>query len=150
MHCECVGRRAPARNHSLDLCECRGVRPTQARTNRRGAGWSPRRPIVGRGRRPHSLGRTRAIVGQLREELARTGVDELIRLHPSSTRSHAKFAIADRQGRAPVALLGSCNWLSSSMQLIEATVRLRDAAIVSDLLFQAAELSCGGTAIGPS
>ncbi|MBY0611313.1 MAG: hypothetical protein K2P80_03940 [Beijerinckiaceae bacterium] len=92
---------------------------------------------------PRSSGRTRAAVSQLRAELARTGEDELIRLHPFSTRSHAKFAIADRQNKAPVALVGSCNWLSSGMQLIEAAVRLHDAAIVADLLFQAAELSCG-------
>ena len=99
--------------------------------------------LWGEGDDLRSSGRTRAAVMQLRAELARTGEDELIRLHPFSTRSHAKFAIADRQGKPPVALLGSCNWLSSGMQLIEAAVRLRDAAIVADLLFQAAELSCG-------
>lgn len=99
--------------------------------------------LWGEGDDARSSGRTRAAVTQLRAELARTGEDELIRLHPFSTRSHAKFAVADRQGKAPVALLGSCNWLSSGMRLIEAAVRLRDAAIVADLLFQAAELSCG-------
>lgn len=98
--------------------------------------------LWGEGDDPNSSGRTRVAVDQLRAELARTGEDELIRLHPFSTRSHAKFAIADRHGRA-VALLGSCNWLSSGMQLIEVAVRLRDPAIVADLLFQAAELSCG-------
>ena len=99
--------------------------------------------LWGEGDDPRSSGRTRAAVTQLRAALAGTGEDELIRLHAFSTRSHAKFAIADRQGKPPVALLGSCNWLSSGMQLIEAAVRLRDAAIVADLLFQAAELSCG-------
>lgn len=99
--------------------------------------------LWGEGDDPRSSGRTRAAVTQLRAELARTGEDELIRLHPFSTRSHAKFVITDRQGKTPVALLGSCNWLSSGGQLIEAAVRLRDAAIVADLLYQAAELSCG-------
>lgn len=99
--------------------------------------------LWGEGDDTRSSGRTRAAVTQLRGDLARTGEDELIRLHPFSTRSHAKFAIADRQGKAPIALLGSCNWLSSGTQLIEASVRLRDVAIVADLLFQAAELSCG-------
>ena len=99
--------------------------------------------LWGEGDDPRSSGRTRAAVTFLRSELARAGEDDLIRLHAFSTRSHAKFAIADRHGKAPVALLGSCNWLSSGMQLIEAAVRLRDAAIVADLLFQAAELSCG-------
>lgn len=99
--------------------------------------------LWGEGDDARSTGRTRAAVTQLRTDLALTGEDELVRLHPFSTRSHAKFAIADRQGKSPVALLGSCNWLSSGMQLIEAAVRLRDLAIVADLLFQAAELSCG-------
>lgn len=99
--------------------------------------------LWGEGDDPRSSGRSRAAVAQLRGDLARTGEDELIRLHPSSTRSHAKFAIADRHSKSPIALLGSCNWLSSAMQLIEASVRLRDTAIVADLLFQAAELSCG-------
>lgn len=99
--------------------------------------------LWGEGDDARTSGRTRAAVNQLRADLASTGEEELIRLHPFSTRSHAKFAVADRQGKAPVALLGSCNWLSSAMQLIEAAVRLRDAAIVGDLLFQAAELSCG-------
>lgn len=90
-----------------------------------------------------SIGRTRKAVTALREELAATGEDELIRLHPFSTRSHAKFVIADRLGGAPQALLGSCNWLSSGMGLLEAGVRLRDARLVADLLYQAAELSRG-------
>ena len=99
--------------------------------------------LWGEGEDERSSGRTRATVIQIRGELARSGEDELIRLHPFSTRSHAKFAIADRHGKTPIALLGSCNWLSSGMQLIEVCARLRDAAIVADLLFQAAELSCG-------
>ena len=99
--------------------------------------------LWGEGEDARSTGRTRAAVNQIRADLARTGEDELIRLHPFSTRSHAKFAIADRQGKSPAALIGSCNWLSSGMQLIEAAVRLRDLAIVADLLFQTAELSCG-------
>lgn len=99
--------------------------------------------LWGEGDDPRSSGRTRAAVTQLRADLARSGEDELIRLHPFSTRSHAKFVVVDRQGRAPVALIGSCNWLSSAMRLIEVSVRLRDPAIVADLLFQAAELSRG-------
>ncbi|MBR2174086.1 hypothetical protein [Sphingopyxis sp.] len=97
----------------------------------------------GEGDDRRSIGRTRQAVAALREELAGTGEDELIRLHPFSTRSHAKFVIADRSGGAPHALLSSCNWLSSGMGLLEAGVRLRDARLVADLLYQAAELSRG-------
>lgn len=99
--------------------------------------------LWGEGDDPRSSGRTRAAVTQLRSDLARSGEDELIRLHPFSTRSHAKFVVADKQGRPPHALLGSSNWLSTANRLIEVSARLRDLAIVSDLLFQAAELSRG-------
>lgn len=97
----------------------------------------------GEGDDRRSIGRTRQAVSALRDELAASGEDELIRLHPFSTRSHAKFVIADRPGGAPHALLGSCNWLSSGMGLIEASVRIRDARLVADILYQAAELSRG-------
>lgn len=97
----------------------------------------------GEGDERRTIGRTRQAVKALREELAETGEDELIRLHPSSTRSHAKFVVADRLGGTPHALLGSCNWLSSGMNLLEAGVRIRDARLVADLLYQAAELSRG-------
>lgn len=92
---------------------------------------------------PRSAGRTRAAVGAIREELSASGEDELIRLNPFSTRSHAKFVVADRGGGGPIALIGSCNWLSSGMALLEAGVRLRDPRLVADLLYQAAELSRG-------
>lgn len=97
----------------------------------------------GEGDDPRSAGRTRAAVGAIREELAASGEDELIRFNPFSTRSHAKFVVADRSGGGPVALIGSCNWLSSGMALLEAGVRLRDPRLVADLLYQAAELSRG-------
>ncbi len=116
------------------------LKPELIDTARRGARVDL---LWGEGDDPRSSGRTRAAVTKLRGDLARSGEDELIRLHPFSTRSHAKFVIADRQGRAPTALLGSSNWLSTATRLIEVCVRLRDPAIVSDLLFQAAELSRG-------
>ena len=92
---------------------------------------------------PRSVGRTRTAVGAIREELVSSGEDELISLNPFSTRSHAKFVIADRSGGDPLALIGSCNWLSSNMALLEAGVRVRDPRLVADLLYQAAELSRG-------
>jgi cardiolipin synthase len=92
---------------------------------------------------PRSAGRTRAAVEAIREELAGSGEDELIRLNPFSTHSHAKFVVADRGGGGPIALIGSCNWLSSGMALLEVSLRLRDPRLVADLLYQAAELSRG-------
>lgn len=67
-----------------------------------------------------------------------------MRLHPFSTRSHGKFIIADDPvtGRL-VAILGSCNWLSSRFDSVDASLRLRDPMIVSDLLYLLAELVKG-------
>jgi cardiolipin synthase len=67
-----------------------------------------------------------------------------LRVHPFSTRSHAKFIICDEGNpNRLAAVLGSCNWFYSNFTSFDASVRLRDPEIVSDLLFQVAELSCG-------
>jgi cardiolipin synthase A/B len=97
----------------------------------------------GEGDDPRSAGSTHAVVAAIREELATSGENELIRLNPFSTRSHAKFVVADRSGGKPIALIGSCNWLSSNMALFEASVRVHEPRLVADLLYQAAELSRG-------
>lgn len=54
-----------------------------------------------------------------------------------SVRSHAKILAADDGQGGAVALVGSCNWLSSPFSAVEASVELRDyraAAIGLDLL----------------
>lgn len=90
---------------------------------------------------------TRAVVVRLRERLQAEKLDRL-RLHPFSTGSHSKFLIAD-SGAADrlVAVVGSCNWLYSGFESFEASVRLRDPGLLSDLLEQMAELSRGGNRI---
>lgn len=100
--------------------------------------------LWGEGDDPRSQGRTRLAVGRISAKLARDGLASLVRLHPFTTRSHAKFIVTDK-GRTDrhVALLGSCNWLSGNMSLTEVSVRLSDPGIVSDLLFQAVELTRG-------
>lgn len=58
-------------------------------------------------------------------------------VHRDSVRSHAKILAADDGQSGAVALLGSCNWLSSPFSAVEASVELRDsrgAAIGLDLL----------------
>lgn len=97
----------------------------------------------GEGEDPRSSGRTRAAVGRLRESLAAAGHTELIHLHGFSTRSHAKFVVADRPSGGAIALLGSCNWLSSDMRMTEVSVRFREPLLIADLIYEAAELSRG-------
>ncbi len=97
----CSRRRAAARHHPLDLRQRGRLWTAQARSRRRRPARRPRRPALGEGDDARSSGRTRAVVSQLRADLARTGEDELIRLHPFSTRSHAKFAIATGMANRP-------------------------------------------------
>ncbi len=84
------------------------------------------------------------VATQLREEIAAAGFSAVLRVHPFSTRSHAKLIISDEGNpNRLVAVLGSCNWFYSNFTSFEASVRLRDPEIVSDVLFQVAELSRG-------
>ena len=79
------------------------------------------------------------------EEIAASGYSNVLRVHPFSTRSHAKFTICD-EGES------GTGWPLSSARATGSTAILRlsmppygysDPEIVSDLLFQVAELSCG-------
>ncbi|WP_210325388.1 phospholipase D-like domain-containing protein, partial [Mesorhizobium silamurunense] len=69
----------------------------------------------------------------LKKELAGTGKRDLIRIHPFSTASHAKFLVADDRTNGWVGLLGSCNWMASSFESFDASVRLRDYKLLGEL-----------------
>ena len=87
---------------------------------------------------------TRATVGRLRQQVTAAGLESNLRIHPFSSRSHAKIIVAD-EGRSDrlFAILGSCNWLSSGFQSFDASVRLRDPRVVAAILEQIAELTRG-------
>lgn len=86
---------------------------------------------------------TREAVGHLRAKIESAGLERL-HVHPFSTRSHSKILVGDdgTLGRF-TGFVGSCNWLSSSFQSFEASVRLRDPLIIADIVAQLAELSRG-------
>lgn len=86
---------------------------------------------------------TRQAVTRIREALISAKLDRL-RIHPFSTSSHCKIAIADEGLRDRyIGYIGSCNWLSTGFESFEASARLRDPKIVADLIDQLAELSRG-------
>jgi cardiolipin synthase len=90
-----------------------------------------------------SVRSTRDAVGRLRDKLRAAGLDRL-RIHPFSTHSHCKMLIADDGTPARfTGYVGSCNWLCTSFESYEATVRLRDPVIVADAVDQLSELSRG-------
>lgn len=71
------------------------------------------------------------------------GRDNHVVIHPFTTRSHAKLLVADDGQERWSAVVGSCNWLSSDFDSFEASVRLRDPALVSECLRHIAAMSLG-------
>lgn len=57
-----------------------------------------------------------------------------MKMRMRSTGSHAKVIIADTAAGGWVATLGSCNWLSSPFQALEASVILREPRVVADVI----------------
>lgn len=50
-----------------------------------------------------------------------------------TTGSHAKIILADRSDGSWIAAVGSCNWMSSPFQAMEASVLLREPRLVADV-----------------
>ena len=98
--------------------------------------------LWGEGDRPGQEGKSRAAVKLIRSQLEAAGLEEMIRLHAFTTRSHGKFILADKGDRV-VGLVGSCNWFTTDFANFEVSARLRDPAVVSELAYAAAELSRG-------
>jgi phosphatidylserine/phosphatidylglycerophosphate/cardiolipin synthase-like enzyme len=55
-----------------------------------------------------------------------------VTVHMRTTGSHAKLLLVDTE-QGWIGAVGSCNWLSSPFQSVEATVLLRDPHVVADL-----------------
>lgn len=88
------------------------------------------------------LNDTRRAAAAFKALLESEGVDDRIKIHQTSTRSHSKLILYDR-GNAErfEALLGSCNWLSTGFSSFDATVKLRSPEIVADIAYILAELA---------
>ncbi|MBH3412702.1 phospholipase D-like domain-containing protein [Pseudomonas putida] len=64
-------------------------------------------------------------------------------IHPHSTGSHSKFIISDSGSDGSyTAIIGSCNWFTSSFSTYEASILLRDPSIVRDILSYTSRLCC--------
>lgn len=65
-----------------------------------------------------------------------------VRMHVASTQSHAKLVVADT-GAADsyVAIVGSCNWLSTPYKRVETSVVLRDGRMIAHILRVIGEMS---------
>ena len=83
---------------------------------------------------------SRAEAEKLRIKLRDWGLNSHITIHNASTNSHAKILLADDGSGDFTATIGSCNWLYSGFDSFEASVILRDPRLVSDVLFELAEM----------
>lgn len=88
------------------------------------------------------LNTTREAATKLREHVAKSGFADRVNVHVTSSRSHSKILFHDRGTPDEyVAIVGSCNWLSTSYDSVEASLRLRSNSILSDVCFELAELA---------
>lgn len=85
---------------------------------------------------------TRQAAIALQELLQTEGLQDRVRVHSSSTRSHAKLILSDLgEPNHFQAILGSCNWLSSDFGSYDVSVKLREPALVADLAYDMAEIA---------
>ncbi|QKC85769.1 phospholipase D-like domain-containing protein [Mesorhizobium sp. NZP2077] len=88
------------------------------------------------------LNKTRQAATKLHELIVRDGLEDRVRVHLDSTRSHSKILFFDRGEPDNFnVIVGSCNWLSTSFESVEASIRLRSNRILSDICFELAELA---------
>lgn len=57
-----------------------------------------------------------------------------VRMRMATTGSHAKIAMADQADGSWLAAVGSCNWLASPFQMVEASIILRHPLAVADVI----------------
>lgn len=86
---------------------------------------------------------SRAAAEKLEAAVAEAGRSDSIKVHPFSTNSHAKLVVADNGRGGWLAIVGSCNWLASDFESFETSIRLRDPALVGELIRKLASLSRG-------
>lgn len=84
-----------------------------------------------------------AVLIKCRDMIKGDDVKERITFHPNSTNSHSKILVVDNGKGKISAILGSCNWLSTGFSATEASVRLEDPIIVSELIGHLGRMASG-------
>ncbi|APA88973.1 hypothetical protein BJG93_27275 [Paraburkholderia sprentiae WSM5005] len=92
---------------------------------------------------PDDLASTRSAIAELRKNLQIQALAERLTFQSSSTGSHSKLLLADAGPSGEyVAVVGSCNWLTSGFASYEASVVLRDPKIVDEVVRCFGRLVC--------
>jgi predicted transcriptional regulator len=82
-------------------------------------------------------------IESLQAHIDSQGLSTQLKFHREPTNSHSKFLISDRKSGEWHTTFGSCNWLSSNFNRIEASVRIVDVKIGSIALSIASALAMG-------
>lgn len=82
-------------------------------------------------------------LNSLNKTIRGEGLGTLFTIHVEPTNSHAKFVISDSTYNDFSVVLGSCNWLASGFNRFEASVSIRHAPVVVDMLTIASRLARG-------
>lgn len=88
---------------------------------------------------------TREAVSAISVALRSARLEQFMRAHPFSTSSHSKIIVADDGRNGWVAVLGSCNWLSTDFTSFEASILLRDQRFVAEVLSVMAQMAMSAT-----
>jgi phospholipase D-like protein len=94
-----------------------------------------------------SVSSSRRAVSALQRAIDEAGWGGQIRIHSFTTRSHAKLLIADDGRGQWSAIVGSCNWLSSDFDSFESSIRVREPALVGQLVRHLASMSLGSPGV---
>lgn len=93
--------------------------------------WGQDPPTEGDTGNPSALD----VIASLNADPQMASLADGLRLHETSTHSHAKLIIADVARRGEyVAWVGSCNWLASNLRSVEVTVRVRTPVMVAEVV----------------
>jgi cardiolipin synthase len=101
--------------------------------------------LWGEGEDKPEVTKTRELLAVARADLSAISLYNLVAIHPFSTNSHAKLIVSDdSQIGRDVAIVGSCNWLYSTLASLDASPRLREPTIVADVIDVLSDISRGG------
>lgn len=101
--------------------------------------------FFGKDARPGENNPTAAARAHIAERIRAERLGMLIHAHPYSTKSHAKLIIADDGEDGFVGVVGSCNWLSTTFNLFEVSLRVSDPRLVADLAHALSQMAFEAT-----
>lgn len=89
-------------------------------------------------------------ISKIQDIINSHGLSTQFKIHRQPTNSHSKFIISNRPTETWYVTIGSCNWLSSSFNRLEASVCVADSALASQFLDICSSLAMGDRGLANS